>query len=608
MRKLVKSATLSASSAVLLALSAGPVASAATAASEPTTTTPIQHVVVIFDENISFDHYFGTYPNATNPDGEAPFYPAPNTPSVNGLTGSLLTNNPNGTNPQRLDPSQPITQSNDHGYTAEQTAADNGKMDNFIKGTGRGNSVVLNYYDGNTVTGIWNYAQHYALNDNSFGTNYGPSSVGAVNLISGQTAGATVYADNVTKSQTVLKPGDTNFPTSSVSANGTLVGDQDPYYDNFSKGPTVAMSGKNVGDLLNAKNVTWGWFEGGFANTSTKSNNVGGSASTDYSAHHEPFQYYKSTANPNHLPPTSTAMIGKADQANHQYDITDFWKAADAGNMPAVSFLKAPEYEDGHASYSDPTDEQKWIVDTINHIQSLPDWQNTAIIVSYDDSDGWYDHVLGPLVNGSNDPNYDTLAGKGDAGKPVLGTYEDRAGYGPRLPLLVISPYAKRNYVDNTLTDQTSILRFIEDNWDLGRIGDGSFDAIAGSLNNMFDFTDGPQNGKLMLDSSTGEPVSPDVAPYSANGFTYMSMSNLAQNLDVSFSQDKHDVWFDYNGSHVVIPMHGNHATVDGQSVELGAPLQTVKGALTVPIDNLAVVLGVKVVNYKNSVLFDAGN
>src|ERR1700722_2962054 len=84
-----------------------------------TTTTPIKHVVVIFGENISFDHYFGTYPNATNPKGEPAFYPKPGTPSVNGLSGSLLTNNPNLDNPQRLDRSQAVTCDQNHGYGAE---------------------------------------------------------------------------------------------------------------------------------------------------------------------------------------------------------------------------------------------------------------------------------------------------------------------------------------------------------------------------------------------------------------------------------------------------------------------------------------------------------
>jgi len=95
----------------------------------------------------------------------------------------------------------------------------------------------------------------------------------------------------------------------------------------------------------------------------------------------------------------------------------------------------------------------------------------------------------------------DSMLNKG----PVLGGYQDRAGYGPRLPLMVISPYAKHNYVSHTLTDQSSILKFIEDNWSLGRIGDSSYDAVAGSINNMFDFKHGSRDIKLFLNPVTGE-------------------------------------------------------------------------------------------------------
>ena len=96
------------------------------------------------------------------------------------------------------------------------------------------------------------------------------------------------------------------------------------------------------------------------------------------------------------------ALIGQqGDGANHQYDIQDFFAAVKAGNFPAVSFLKAPGYQDGHAGYSDPLDEQKFVVDVINFLQSQPDWSSTAVVINYDDSDGWYDHQLGQIVNTS---------------------------------------------------------------------------------------------------------------------------------------------------------------------------------------------------------------
>jgi phospholipase C len=490
-----------------LAIAVGLAMASAESPTEPPSTTPIKHVVVIFDENVSFDHYFGTYPNATNPPGEPAFTPLPGTPSVNGLSNTLLTDNPNLSNPARLDRSEAVTCDQDHAYGAEQEAADKGLMDRFVQSTAGGGctnkGIVMDYYDGNTVTGLWNYAQHYALNDNSFGTVYGPSSPGAINLISGDNGGASSAA-----------------PISAIE-NGTLNGDADPTYDDCSGSTTAALSGKNVGNLLNEHHITWGWFQGGFAPTETKEGkavcgsshvNVGGATVTDYIQHHEPFQYYASTANPHHLPPTSEAAVGETDQANHQYDLSYFYETLKHGNMPAVSFLKAAAYEDGHAGYSDPLDEQRFLTNTINQIEQSPDWSSTAIVIAYDDSDGWYDHVMGPIVRHS-ESNSDALTGTHQCGSipatPPVGFENDRCGFGPRLPLLVISPWAKQNYVDNTLTDQSSILKFIEDNWELGRIGGGSTDAVAGSLGNMFDFnSNDPRALKLLLNETTGEVVS----------------------------------------------------------------------------------------------------
>jgi phospholipase C len=475
-------------------------------ADKSSTTTPIKHLVVIFQENVSFDHYFGTYPNAANPAGEPAFHAAKKTLSVNGLTNDLLTNNPNAANPKRLDRTLPdlVTCDQDHGYRDEQKAFDQGKMDKFVEFASGGGctdkSIVMDYYDGNTVTALWNYAQHFAMSDNSFSSTFGPSTPGALNLISGQTHGTTTpdIANNV--------------------ANGTIIGDPRPVAANddctIANASKAALSNnnKNIGDLLNAQDVTWGWFQGGFAPSAvvngvavcgTSHQNIAGATVKDYIPHHEPFQYYSSTANPHHLPPSSVAMIGHSDQANHQYDLSDFWAAADAGNLPAVSFLKAAAYQDGHAAYSDPLDEQSFLVTTINKLEQLKDWKSTAVIIAYDDSDGWYDHVMGPLVSPSASPE-DALTGTGVCGTPQAGAYLDRCGYGPRQPLLVISPFAKHNFVDHTVTDQSSILRFIEDNWQTGRIGDQSFDALAGSLGNLFDFTDGHAD-TLFLDPSTGE-------------------------------------------------------------------------------------------------------
>jgi phospholipase C len=469
------------------------------------TTSPIKHVVVLYQENVSFDHYFGTYPKAANTDGQ-PFKAKPGTPTVNGLTPELLTANPNGVNPQRLGAANILTCDQNHDYTPEQLALDGGLMDKFPENTGVEScsppdtappGLVMDYYDGNTVTALWHYAQRFSMSDNTFDTTFGPSTPGVLNLVSGQTHGAT---------PAVL---------SGVTDNGTIYGDADPAYDECSAGSTVAMSGTNIGNELSAKHVTWGWFQGGFTPTGqsggtvvcgARHTNVGGATVSDYSAHHDPFQYYASTSNPAHLPPVTEAEIGNSGQANHQYDLSYFYQSLTDGNLPAVSFVKAARYQDGHAGYSDPIDEQTYLVNTINAIEQSRFWKSTAIVITYDDSDGWYDQVMSPIVNPSTSTE-DALTGTGQCGNGTpAGGFEDRCGYGERLPLLVISPYARENSVDNALTDTTSVLRFIEDNWSVPRIGGGSFDALAGTIDGMFNFRH-PINDRLILNPATGEPA-----------------------------------------------------------------------------------------------------
>lgn len=503
---------------------------------------PLQHIVVIFQENESFDHYFGTYPLAANPPGEPPFHAAPDTPAVDGYTDALLHQNPNFTNtangadasnPFRLTRDQGRTTDQIHAYTAEQRAFDHGKMDLFPRWTGRpgpppgaaGPTVTrglnLGYFDGNSVTALWNYAQRYAMSDRSFGTTFGPSTVGAINLISGQTNGVS----------RVLNSANPEVITDGGAGSFTDIGDADPIDDLCSSTTALefAMGGRNVGDLLNAAGLSWGWFQGGFdlqtvnrdgtseCDRSSESD-VMGRAIRDYVPHHEPFQYYPATANPLHRRPASVAAIGHSgDAANHQYDLEDFFAAVRAGNFPAVSFLKPAAYQNGHPGNSDPLDEQAFLVRVVNFLQARPEWRHTAVVIAWDDSDGWYDHVRSPLVNGSRGVA-DELSGNGVCGDattalpgvdPGNAHALGRCGYGPRMPLLVISPWARRNYVDHTVTDQTSVLRLIEDTFLHGeRIGQGSFDALAGSLDGMFDFSaGGPHNAApLLLDGATGEP------------------------------------------------------------------------------------------------------
>ena len=269
-------------------------------------TTPITNVIVLFQENVSFDHYFGTYPNAQNNAGEQKFVAYPGTPTVNGLTPDLLNSNPNTNNPAtgsgitagrvnppRLSPAQAYTCSQNHNYGPEQQAVDSGLMDKFPLYTGRNTSegcaadgsTVLGYFDGNTVAAMWNYAQNYAMSDNSFGSTFGPSTPGAINLVSGKTYnGITHFGTGSTSSYpNAVSQSPSSAALTATGAPVTDIGDFDPYLDDcgndaggtvhttttleMNSDPTAATGNKNIGNLLNAAGVTWGWFAGGFLAT-----------------------------------------------------------------------------------------------------------------------------------------------------------------------------------------------------------------------------------------------------------------------------------------------------------------------------------------------------
>ncbi|MBS1103336.1 alkaline phosphatase family protein [Gluconobacter sp. Dm-62] len=514
-------------------------AASSSAADSYATATPIKHVVVIFQENRSFDHYFGTYPKAANVSGEPSFTALAGTPYVNNLTNAnLLTTNPNANSangsgaalPFRIDRTQANTADQNHSYTPEQQAYDGGKMDLFPKYTGSATSgssgafgtkgQVLGYFDGNTVTALWNYAQHYAMSDNNWTDTFGPSTPGALEVVAGQTNGLQPIAGSKLGSA-YINDGQGGY---------TLINDEDPAYDTCSTSTQMLINAKNIGDLLNEKGISWGGFMGGFDLTLTNANSTTGCSRstysdtvgtrTDYIPHHAWFQYFASTANPTHARPNSTASIGYStvpgtstpEPANHQYDTEDFYAAVKAGNFPAVSYIKMQAYQDGHPGNSDPLDEQNGIVTLVNFIQSQPEWASTAIIIDYDDSDGWYDHAFQKPLWGSFDSTADQLNGagicgtagsapKGVGGKAVNG----RCGPGTRIPLIVISPYARKNFVSHRITSQASVVRFIEDNWLSGkRLGGGSFDAASGQINTMFDFTQTPNTTPLVLDPDTG--------------------------------------------------------------------------------------------------------
>lgn len=440
----------------------------ACAATSVHSTTPIHHLIVVMLQDQSFDRYFGHYPVAENRPGEQAFHALANTPAVDGFTPALLNHNSNLSNPYRMSPGEPTCDLG-YGAIAQRRAYNGGKNNMFIWQENEGpNTInddgcfpnsVMGYYDGNTVHALWEYAQHGAMADHLFASDYATSAGGLIDLIAGTTLGVLPK----------LLPG--------VSYRDLLIDNDPPLYDDASHGRfRVHLTRKNIGDLLNQHHIPWGAFIGGFkpddrnqqgrAEFHARSINQMGSLIADYNPLNDPFQYFKSTANPHHLPPSSMAEIGHNGMANHQYDLSFFGKVLEHHQLPSVSFIIPKAAQNGHVGNSSPLDEQAFLMRLMSSLKESAQWPSTAVMFVWSNSNGWYDHATPPA-----EP------------KGMTGT-----GYGPRLPFVVVSKWAKQNYVEHHMLDQSSVLRFIETNWHLGYLGGHTPDRYAYSLKTMFLF------------------------------------------------------------------------------------------------------------------------
>jgi phospholipase C len=201
-----------------------------------------------------------------------------------------------------------------------------------------------------------------------------------------------------------------------------------------------------IGDRLNDAHLTWAWYSGGWDEA------CAGTPDKSFQFHHQPFAYYANYAD------------GTKGRADHLLDESAFIAAAQNGNLPAVSFVKPLGNENEHPGYSNVSSGEHHAVDLINAIRNGPQWKDTAIFVTYDENGGFWDHVPPPVVDGW--------------------------GPGTRVPAIVISPYARKHFVDHTVYDTTSILAFIEHRWNLPPLS--SRDANAADLTKAFDFTQSP--------------------------------------------------------------------------------------------------------------------
>jgi phospholipase C len=198
-----------------------------------------------------------------------------------------------------------------------------------------------------------------------------------------------------------------------------------------------------IGDRLSAANVSWAWYAGGWDDA------LAGKPDKLFEFHHQPFVYFANFGD------------GTAAKATHLKDEKDFLESLTQETLPAVSFIKPLSRYDEHAGYTDIRSSEQHAVELIERVRASPYWKDSAIIVTYDDFGGWYDHVPPPKV--------------------------DRWGPGGRIPAIIISPYAKKGFVDRTPYDTTSILKLIETRWNLPPLG--TRDAGANDMTHAFDFT-----------------------------------------------------------------------------------------------------------------------
>jgi phospholipase C len=419
----------------------------------------INHLVVIYQENRSFDNLYGQFQNANGIAGQSatqvnlagqPYtgcLPQPTPP----FTTACIEN-------QLFDITQyvPANQKTPdivHKFYEEQVAIDGGKMDKFVavsdaKGARDGRALAIGYYPTSQVP-VSKEAANYVLADNFFHAAFGGSFLNHQWLICGCTP---VYDNAVSDGgpndlHTVLgaygMP--SNYGQLTTLAEGDFaINTLQPSSAPFGGGPQLPLlDNPTIGDRLSAKGVTWNWYSGGWDAA------VAGTPDPTFQYHHQPFNYYAKYA------PGTT---GRA----HLQDETNFLAAAQAGTLPAVSFVKPLGVNNEHPGYADLITGQQHVLDVINAVRNGPNWNDTAIVITYDENGGFWDHIAPPT-----DP-----------------LHSDKWGPGSRVPAIVISPLARSNYVDHTLYDTTSILATIEHRWGLGALG--SRDANANDLRAAF--------------------------------------------------------------------------------------------------------------------------
>jgi phospholipase C len=415
----------------------------------------LDHIVVIYLENRSFDNLYGEFPRANGLAAAAgaplqvdatgtPYAMLPVTAS-SGLPATLV-NAPFAI--EQFIPASVPTIDLVHRFYQEQAQIDHGRMDRFAL-VSDAKGLVMGFYHTATLP-LAAEARGYTLCDNFFHAAFGGSFLNHFWLISAQTP---------------VFPGAPASAIAQLDASGNLVRDGFVTPDGYAINTAFSVNTPHpatvpaaslvpnqtfatIGDRLSAKHVSWAWYAGGWNDA------LAGHAGPLFQFHHQPFVFFANYAD------------GTAAKAEHLKDEQDFVAALRAGHLPAVSFVKPYGLDNEHPGYTDLITGENHVKQLIDAVRSSPVWKRTAIIITYDEHGGFWDHVAPPVV--------------------------DRWGPGARVPAIVISPFARKGHVDHHRYDTTSILALIEHRWGLAPLS--GRDAAADPLSGAFEFDEEGEN------------------------------------------------------------------------------------------------------------------
>ncbi len=418
---------------------------------------PVDHIIVLFLENRSFDHLFGTYPGAdglTNyrgrqADRDGKTYATLPTPL--GRDGKpdprFPADLPNAPFPM-LRFVGPLEQTNNpvhrfyHMQRQYAPGADGVPMGKWVaEGTSGGGT--MGYYDAAASPVQWRLADEFVLLDRYFQSIHGGSFANHYFLVTAAMAHVgddPGYRAQLASDGTVVKDGE-------VSPDGYVVNNLDPPFPpqrvkSIMKRPVTATT---IGDRLDAANVSWRWYAAGWAGGAE-------AVAKGLVPHHNPFQYMKN-------------IMESADGRAKIEDASVFERALADGNLPAVAFVKPHWADNAHANWSTVGAGDRFIRRMVDAVMASRYWPKAAIVITYDEGGGWFDHVRPPTV--------------------------DRFGLGTRVPTLIVSPYARRGVIGHGQYDHASILKFIEWRWNLAPLTER--DRRADAFLEAFDFSQRPR-------------------------------------------------------------------------------------------------------------------